>query len=477
MKAWIKAVVGITLSLMFLFTSVGYAALTSGLSANGIVNLIPRDGLYIISVEEYSANNVTSSNITYFDPTNLDVTFNSSARNSSITYKITVFNNTDYKYTYSGIVFSSDLSGYNGNQYINSTLGMSVTTKENPDDSSATFNTSDSIEPRSSRTFYATYTNGWRVPRNQNLKTLINYKFGVNVDSVSGVIVERTFELFENILNDTSSGGKYEYLTDIIDDKYTGGGSGNQWMATYIGNVTGSTDTDTQKVTNLFGGENLSLTIDNVQTNVTLLIKREDVDGNTNTGDSYSTGSGNNYISAQGCEMTLYLTTDKLDRAGSNPTVYAAVFTCDRNDDGTLGEWYMLGDMYTGTAPVLSYDGNWDGTGSFHTDSWVSSRNTYQVVSGYSYTVNANLTIKDIMQIKDQTATNKLQELLDRSTEIVNSGQYAGSAVTELQAAITRASTCYTTGSDGSLTVNSSATRAQLIPHIKDLDAKLKAFS
>ncbi len=246
-------------------------------------------------------------------------------------------------------------------------------------------------------------------------------------------------------------------------------------MATYIGNVAGSSSSDTQKVNQLFG-DKLSITVDNVPVNVTLLIKREDVDGNTQTGDSYSIGSGSNAISAQGCEMTLYMTTDPLTSSGSRATVYAAVFTCDVTD-GANGTWYMLGDMYTGTAPVLSYEGDNRGTGSFHTDSWLSSKDTYSVITNYSYSVAANATIKDIVMTKDQTAINTMQSLLNSANNILRNGQYAGDAIVKLQESFNKASRCYTVNSDGSVTVNSNSTRAQLIPLIKELDTRLKSFS
>lgn len=460
------------LSLMVCCLAVGYAAVADTLTVTGEVTVYPKQGIYIVGAEMVSSSNATASQLRYIEPTNLETTFRGSQNSSSVTYKITVFNNTQYEYCYSGYYCDSSLP-YNGNQYLNMNWGgMTVTAKDNPTDTSATFNDKDAIVAGGTRIFYVTYTYGWRVPKNQDLSLLVNYQFGVNVDSVEGVAIDKTFEKFKSILNDTSEGGGYATLVDVIDNKYDYGGPSNQWQATYIGNVTGSHSEDSEAVNKLFG-DKLTITIDDVETNVTVLIKREDVDGNVNTGDSYAIGSGSSYIHAEGCEMTLYLTTDKLDRSGS-AEVYAAVFTCNVNDDGSYGNWYMLGDMFRGTAPVIGYEGQ-DSTGSFHTDTWKSTAATYQVTDTYSYSV-ASTDIRTVVQAVDQNAIKEMQSLLTEAYGIIRSGQYVGSAMNQLRSAFDAASHCYTI-TDNTVTVNSNTQRAQLVPLIKALDAALVAFN
>ena len=467
MKRLSKFVLGAVFSFMFCFMCIGYAEVSTTLFVNGSVEVSAPKGVFITNVELYSAS-ATSRNVSFFYPTNVDSTING-AHNSTVTYKITVFNNTAYKYAYAGIAYEEALDGYNGNQYIGN--GITITTKENPTDQSATFNTRDSIEAGKTITFYATYTISGSRAASIDLKTLINYKFGVHVDSMGAVAIDSALSKFEDILNDMTAGGGYETLISKIDDKYDGK---NDWKANYIGNVVDSSSADTETVNDLFEGE-LSLIINNVETNVTVLIKREDVDGNINTGDSYTASYGDKTTSAAGCEMTLYMTTDKLQRG--TPVIYAAVFTCDKNADGTYGNWYMIGDMYVGTASIVGYEGG-QSTGSFDTGTWRSSAGTYNVSDDYSYTIASGSTIQAIVQATDAKANATLQELLTVANDLLNGqyGSFAGDAMVELEEVFVEAARSYTENADGSVTVNDNVTRAQLVPLIKQLEAALAPF-
>lgn len=469
-----KAFVALLLSAACIFNCIGYAEIIRTLNVDGNIALAPM-GLYVTNVEFYSATSgATDRGSTYTEyTTNVEVNLNA-RRYASVTYAITVLNNTPYEYAYSGIVYERNPLGngtYNGNQYIGSSL--TVTTKDNPNDSGATFNTSDIIAVGEERTFYATYYVSRTTAANKNLKTLVNYKFGVNVDSVNAVVIDRMFNQFTRILNDTISVDTgYNYLIDIIDDKYGGGGPNYQWQATYIGNVTGSLSSDSEKVRQLFGEENLAISVDGeVVTNVTLLIKREDVDGNTMTGDDYAIGTpgASNYISAEGCEITLYVTTDPLDKSDMTPPIYAAVFTCDKDSEGNLGRWYMLGDMYLGTSNIIGYEGETNGSGSFQTADWRSTGNlTYKVTDDYSYVVSNGSTIQTIVQAEDATATAKLQALLDDAYDIIEEDRFAGEGMVQLNNCLARASHLYTV-TDYVVTLNDGLTRAQIVPFLKEL--------
>ena len=136
----------------------------------------------------------------------------------------------------------------------------------------------------------------------------------------------------------------------------------------------------------------------------------------------------------------------------------------------------MLGDMYVGTADIVGYQGG-NTTGSFQTDTWLSTgRYTFKVNDNYSYTVTENKNIKTIIQALDSNANAELQTLLDRANEILLEGKYAGDAVIQLRDAVNRASHCYKVNTDSTLTVKSTATRAQIVPIIKELTAILAAF-
>ena len=473
MKTWTKIWIGVAFSFMFLFTCVGYATLTDRLTISGAANASPPEGLYITDVSLAAnpyASNVEGTQLDYSTSVSSTVNIQSyrsgwSTRYGNVRYKITVWNNTPYVYAYSGITYVSSLAGYPGNQYLGKNMSVTVT-----DENGGSF-VGDIVSPGEKVVFYATYTVSSTSLCNQDLKTLVNYKFGVNVDSVGDVALDAVLTRFGEILNDTEPGGSYETLADKIDDKYDGAAD---WKANFIGNVVGAYNDDTETINQLFQGK-LSLTIDGVVTNVTLLIKRENIDGNTQTGDDYVATANGKSSYGYGCEMTLYMTTDELQRG--SPVVYAAVFTCDRNADGTYGEWYMIGDKYVGTATIVGYEGG-NSTGSFDTGTWKSTGNTTFVVSSdYSYTVGSGRTIANIVATTDSKANAKMQTLLTQAYDLLNGkyGEYAGAAIIELQETFDKASRAYTINGE-SVTVQNGVTRAELIPLIKELEQALIPF-
>ena len=473
MKIWLKAVIGAALSFMCLFTCIGYAELTDRMTISGTANAEPPEGIYITNVSVASTFYASSASQNQIDySTSVDSTVNiqyyGGSRNrkyGNVKYEITVWNNTPYAYAYSGINYVSSLSGYDANQYLGGDMTVTVTDKDG-----GSF-VGDIVSPRERVVFYATYTVSNTSICNTDLKTLVNYEFGVNVESVGDVALDAVLVRFSDILNDTSSGGAYETLIDKIDDKYDGD---KDWKATFIGNVVDAHNEDTETINELFQ-DKLSLTIDGVVTNVTVLIKRENLDGNTATGDDYVATANGNSTYGYGCEMTLYMTTDEL-QSGS-PIIYTAVFTCDKNEDGTCGNWYMIGDKYVGTASIVGYEGGYT-TGSFDTGTWRSKGNTtYVVSSDYNYTVSAGQSIGSIISATDINATNKLQTLLVQANDVLNGkyGSYAGAAVIELQECFDNASRAYTISSD-TVTVNADMARAKLIPLIKELEQALIPF-
>ena len=473
MKTLTKSLIGIALSFFVLFSCLGYAELTDTLTIHGSANATPPPGIYITKVEIDSTSyaNVAQGEHVPYSPT-LDSTVNLSSYGTSwnrrygyVKYKITVWNNTAYQYAYSGLEYQKNLSGYNGNSYLGGNMSVTVT-----DASGGSF-VGDVVNAGEYVTFYANYTINHNNLASTDLKTLVNYKFGVNVDSVGSVALDAALIRFGEILNDTAAGGAYETLADKINDKYDGV---NDWKANYIGNVVDAHNADTDTINSLFQGK-LSLTIDGVVTNVTVLIKRENLDGDTQTGDDYVATYNGNSASGYGCEMTLYMTTDEL-QSGS-PVVYAAVFTCDRNADGSYGNWYMIGDKYVGTASIVGYEGEYR-TGSFDTGTWRSTGNTsYSVSADYVYSVSAGQTIGSIITVTDSRATNKMQTLLTQAYDVLNGkyGSYAGSAVINLQSAFDNMARYYTVSGD-TVTLNGGLSRAEIIPQIKQLENALKPF-
>ena len=77
MKTWIKALLGVMLSFIFLCTCIGYAAITDTLRISGTANAEPPQGIFITSVENTAASYGESVAATHIDlTTNVDTTVN-----------------------------------------------------------------------------------------------------------------------------------------------------------------------------------------------------------------------------------------------------------------------------------------------------------------------------------------------------------------------------------------------------------------
>ena len=343
MKNWVKALLCVSLSLMCLFSCVGYAKITRSLYVFGDASLEPPEKIYITDV---SGGN-------YVDPTTLgfadtvitsDVTM---LKNSSgvyeANYSFTVFNNTDSIYYYGGKIHGT-YTDENGTvvAYSNPNIELTVDIE-----------IGDEIAERSKRIINvkATFQKGGDTS-DPHLFSIIEYFFSTTKpESSDDAAVSGVLGKFADVLNDSES---YTALIDAMDSGVGGIFTGGRLNNSYIGNVVGDKTGDDSQALNALFGNNMELNIDGENTPVTIIIKRENVDGNNNTGDD------------DGNEMTLYITADPLNSSGKYVPVYAVVYT--KNGDG---EWYQIGEVYKGTASVRQYGGLLDrGTGSFNTDTW-----------------------------------------------------------------------------------------------------------
>ena len=376
----------ILLSTLFLSLAIGYAGLCDSLTITGSANLAskPYEGVYISDVSVYSESNATDASHDYQKPTNLHATVNSGRSGSKITYKITVHNNTNVTYWYSGIDFVED---YGSNSLIGSSGGISIVTKDQPNDSTGTFNTEDWIPAQTYRDFYVTYTFGANAQGSTT--TLVNYSFDIRIDAVH--------DKFLAALNDKSNGGGYSRLTQAFDEKYS------ETSAKTIANI----GTEETLFDSLFGND-LKVNIDGTEKPVTIMVRRENVDGKT-TGDNYS-GSG----APAGCEYTLYITVDNLEQVNGRPTVYAISYTC-----GADGRWYQIGELYEGTCAMSESDYDPDTAeyeASFDLYTWEATQKVYNVTNDISYKVgypqgtdyDKLFKLEDLMSVKDQEFYNKV---------------------------------------------------------------------
>ena len=455
------------------FTNLGYAKLTDTLRVQGSATVQIPYGLFITQVIEKGNTNVDHEDHRFLEYTTTLETIidkkddtktggwrpTTTKYEGSFTYDIVVYNNTEYEYAYRDLYYQK--TEYN-NSYVstskaNNKIGVVVS-----------FPNGSIVAPGEKLTFQVTYTIGKDLDSKTDWKNLINFQFGINVNSIDAA-TDIVVAKFLNILNTTST---YNELIEVIDDKFDGE---QEWTSNYIGNVGNAIDNDMMTVETLFAGQ-LTMIVNGVPQKAWVLIKHENLDNNALTGDDY-TVTYNQWgpVTYSGCEMTLYLTVDQLNVANSWAPVYTTVFTCDRDEAGnTISKWYKVGDSYYGVANVVGYNGEYDKTGSFVTDNWKSNASTYKVSDDYSYRVEADLSIKTLMQTVDQTTINAFQRLLVDAEAMIANEKYAGTGITVVEEAYRKASKFYTLDANGKAIANNDTRRVWLIPIMNELNHVLQ---
>lgn len=476
MKVFFKSCLCLALCLMFGFMCIGYAEVSESLRVKGTASVEIPSGLFITDVKVDSTSYVDKQSFEFYEYTTTLDSFINRSNNSAgvVTYKITVLNNTKLTYSYRTIYYQTNLSDFNGNSSIAKTPNRSKISVEcSLENASA----EDKIVlPGEELEFTVKYTVGNRLSANTDWRTLVNFQFGINVDGEIEAL-EVVEEKFLDILNTTST---YKQLVDVLDNKFDGT---QEWTSNYIGNVVGSSSEDSVAVNTLFAGQ-LQITVGAQKKDATVLIKHENIDGDTTTGDDYVAENKQNggIFRGYGCEMTLYLTVDPLNRSGQYVPVYVVAFTCDRDENGNLGDWYRIGNTYKGEANVVSYNGG-NGTGSFVTDNWRADRGTYQLIEGYSYNIDGvsyqigsysynvaeDVNIETVLEARDNRAIETFKTLLDDARKIIENQDYAGVGIVQVEDVYERLTKYYTVDENGNHTVRSDLTIVQLCPPITDL--------
>ena len=458
MNTFMKTVLSITLSLLCIFTFVGYASMTDSMEIEGKVKIEIPSGLFITRIDEVSkSNNMNVKSKSYIDysttvKTVLQRTTNSA---SNVVFEIEVFNNTEHEYAYRGLYY---MNTYGQNSYVatsNTTNKLGVV---------ATFPNGKIVGPGERLVFRVTYTIDRKINVDTQLDTMLNFQFGINVDSI-----DKAYDIvhakFLDILNVQTT---YKELVTVLDDKFDGD---QTWTSNYIGNVGNAVDNDMMTVETLFAGQ-LTMMVNGQAQKAWVMIKHEDVDGNELTGDDY-TLNYNQYgqVTHKGCEMTLYMTVDPLDKANGWAPVYVTVFTCDRDASGKqISDWYQVGSSYYGQANIVGYHGEYGGTGSFVTDNWKSYASSYQVTENYTYSIGADVSIKSLMQVVDQSTINEFQRQLEEAEAMISNHKYAGTGITVVEDAYTKAAAFYTVDENGKAIANQDTRRVWLIPMMQELD-------
>jgi len=346
MNGLTKFFIATALSVSVVGTTIGYAQLSDTLNIIGTVDVSPPNGVFIYEVSEPTDGKIT---VNSYSGTVLNSTTNLGSDGQSVgTVEISVYNNSPYVYVFNAVKHL-DGEGLFDNQNIHYGLENMQKGTEIEGGATLTF----ALE------FY--YVNPEQIT-NTVLHSVLNFEFVPHADFVPDIAVNNATGQFEQILNTNSS---FTKLIEQMDNA-----SGNRHNETYIGNVVGASSADTKLLNELFtvdGKNYLTLNISGVDTNVTVLIKRENLDGNANTGDE------------NGNEMTIYMTAvdfDSLSWFARTVDVFACVFTKEGD-----GDWYQIGQMYEGQAEPNNYSGGW-GKNSFNTDTWKSTVSYYGIASG-----------------------------------------------------------------------------------------------
>ncbi len=415
----------------------------------------PEEIVYISHIEIVENNHVPETEFQRSYPTALSLNTDVTRIGSSVTYKISVHNNTDATYWYLGQKFDP---AHGSNGLIGKNNGITLVTKDKQSETSATFNSNDWIPPRTVRDFYVTVTYGSDTVGEVSI--LVDFRFGLRISSVQ--------DEFLAILNDKVSADGYYYLSDVFDDKYA------EDKTTVIGNV----GEDKAIFDRLFG-DGLTVDVNGVATPATVMVERKNVDGRS-TGDAYQVANG-----PTGCEYTVYVTVDPLKSPTGKAIVYAVSYSC-----GADGVWYQIGQLYEGTANIVDYDTK-DNVyqGAVDVGSWIATPNTYTVTDGIEYKVGQTQhgtqydmlkTISEIMSAGDQEIFNKVDNsgLLKKVYDLLKQNQYSDAPeVLNLRAAFEAAEPYYNNFNNGQeFKIKRECTRAELLPYIERIGDALEYY-
>ncbi len=353
----VKILVTIVVMMSYALSCIGYAAVSDTLEISGEIEADPPEALFITDVKNVNGSTTAPTyEILPYTSVQSSITLGSSG-DSAVTMEITVKNNTDVRYGYNAIRYST--AAYdNPNITVETDMSRKTVDKNGNVISEGTV-----VEPGESFTFTATFKHKDENAAELALNSLINYEF-LPYDSISADVdaglAKDVMGHFEDILNNIVKIDGTEIMSkDYLDNQMTEDTQGRD--DTYIANFTGAKAADKEALAALFG-ENLTMLIDGSEVTVQLIVKREDV-----TGDGVD-------------DYTLYMTTHSLLREDAevegswfNRTyyaspVYAAVFQVNDNS-----EWNMIGEVYAGRGEINSYSG-WSGEGSFDTRTWESAR-------------------------------------------------------------------------------------------------------
>ncbi len=196
----------------------------------------------------------------------------------------------------------------------------------------------------------------------------LNFLFTIDKEDIGQVVANTALERFEDVINNEYKEDSYATLSSAMSSR--GSAFNKSSAVTYIGNVAGADDADSAVLNGFFSDVmNLDLDGDGNTEPVTMIIKRENLDDNLATGDSYTYTSWGRETTVNGVEMSLYITAHDFSTSSSNVVVYVATYTKLEGSD----KWTNILPLTRGTATANNYNGGWGASNSFNTDTWKSA--------------------------------------------------------------------------------------------------------
>lgn len=277
-----------------------------------------------------------------------DIALNPQA-GAQVVVEVTFYNSTANSFYYN----KTDVVSWN-----NDAIGYTVSGIE----------TKDEIAGKTYKTVQVAFTfNGNNYSAN-SLQGELHFNFVVDKESIGDVVAQTAVDRFRAILNNEVFENAYQTLEDAMNNR---SGLNKASAVTYIGNVVGANTQDSNTIKELFSEEFLSMDLDGDGKTepITMMIKRENLDNNTATGDAYTYTSWGREYTVNGAEMTIYITAENLSNvsSGKSVVVYAASFTKLAGAD----TWTELVPLTIGTANANNY-GGYGSANSFNTDTWTS---------------------------------------------------------------------------------------------------------
>ena len=275
-----------------------------------------------------------------------DMTLNPQA-GSQVVVEVTFYNSTDSSFYYNKTETVS---------WDNDTIGYTVSGIE----------TKEEIPAKTYKTVQIKFAFNGNNYGEESLSAELFFNFVVDKDSIGGIVALTAVDRFLAILNNETAENAYQTLEDAMNDR---SGLNKASAVTYIGNVVGANTSDSNTIKGLFGQEFLSMDLDGdgEAEPITMMIKRENLDNNNATGDSYTYTSWGREYTVNGAEMTLYITAENLSgvSSGKSVVVYAAAFTKLPGAE----KWTAVVPLTVGTASANNYSG-YGSANSFNTDTW-----------------------------------------------------------------------------------------------------------